>query len=225
MPDVKIILGLPYSGKIDVWSLGCVLVEQFTGNVLFANDSVQTILARMISVLGPFPERMLQEGTDVDKYFTEDRRAVFEEVKGDAGGQPDMWGAAGVAPRCKRPPPPPCLSLSHTHMHPHTQNAVSSTALSPPRFAASWVRMTSTFLTFWPASCRWTLRSDPAPLQPCSTLGWRSKCPFLPTPFRGQKQGNSAPTQIINISHPLSTTSSQQPSSSGGPARPARLRA
>ncbi len=90
----EIILGLPYSGKIDVWSLGCVLVEQFTGNVLFANDSVQTILARMISVLGPFPERMLQEGTDVDKYFTEDRRAVFEEVKGDAGGQPDVCVAA-----------------------------------------------------------------------------------------------------------------------------------
>ncbi len=74
----EIILGLPYSGKIDVWSLGCVLVEQYSGNVLFANDSVQTILARMMSVLGPFPQHMLDKGEDVDKYFTEDKKAVYE---------------------------------------------------------------------------------------------------------------------------------------------------
>ena len=122
----EIILGLPYSGKIDVWSLGCVLVEQFTGNVLFANDSVQTILARMISVLGPFPERMLQEGTDVDKYFTEDRRAVFEEVKGDAGGQPDMCVAAGQRRAAKAPPPPCVYPLPVTHSRrspPHAPHA------------------------------------------------------------------------------------------------------
>ena len=86
----EVILGLPYSGKIDVWSLGCVLVEQFTGNVLFANDSVQTILARMASVLGPFPEHMLAEGLEVDKYFTPDRRAVFEEVKAEGGEGPEV---------------------------------------------------------------------------------------------------------------------------------------
>ena len=68
-----------------MWSLGCVLAEQFTGNVLFANDSVQTILARMQSVLGPFPRHMLDEGADVDKYFTPDRRAVYEETQAESG--------------------------------------------------------------------------------------------------------------------------------------------
>jgi len=46
----EIIFGLPYGPKIDVWSLGCILAEQLTGNVLFVNDSVQTILARMQAV-------------------------------------------------------------------------------------------------------------------------------------------------------------------------------
>jgi dual specificity tyrosine-phosphorylation-regulated kinase 2/3/4 len=79
----EIILGLPYDGKIDVWSLGCILAEQYTGYVLFANDSVQTILARMWSVLGPFPQAMLTQGMDVDKYFSVDRSCIYEETAPD----------------------------------------------------------------------------------------------------------------------------------------------
>jgi serine/threonine protein kinase len=31
----EVILGLPYDQKIDVWSLGCILAELFSGMVLF----------------------------------------------------------------------------------------------------------------------------------------------------------------------------------------------
>ena len=145
----EIILGLPYSGKIDVWSLGCVLVEQFTGNVLFANDSVQTILARMQSVLGPFPRHMLDEGADVDKYFTPDRRAVYEETQAESGA-----AEVCVAPRARRgwaglprywlshfpllPPPLPSSSAPAFSF-----GAASSTARSPRHCAPSWARTTS----------------------------------------------------------------------------------
>ena len=37
----EVVLGLPYSPKVDMWSLGCILMELFTGKLLFDNTSVQ----------------------------------------------------------------------------------------------------------------------------------------------------------------------------------------
>ncbi|KAK1301628.1 Serine/threonine-protein kinase AFC2 [Acorus calamus] len=47
----EVILGLPYDKKIDIWSLGCILAELCTGNVLFQNDSPATLLARVIGII------------------------------------------------------------------------------------------------------------------------------------------------------------------------------
>ncbi len=46
--------------QIDIWSLGCILAELWTGNVLFLNDSIVTLLARIVAIVGPFPKEMLQ---------------------------------------------------------------------------------------------------------------------------------------------------------------------
>lgn len=43
----EVILGCKYDYKIDIWSLGCILAELYTGNVLFNNDSIQSLLARV----------------------------------------------------------------------------------------------------------------------------------------------------------------------------------
>ncbi|XP_011035543.1 PREDICTED: uncharacterized protein LOC105133304 isoform X2 [Populus euphratica] len=66
----EVILGLPYDKKIDVWSLGCILAELCTGNVLFQNDSPATLLARVIGIIGPIDQSMLAKGRDTYKYFT-----------------------------------------------------------------------------------------------------------------------------------------------------------
>lgn len=66
----EVILGLPYDKKIDVWSLGCILAELCTGNVLFQNDSPATLLARVIGIIGPIDQVMLAKGRDTYKYFT-----------------------------------------------------------------------------------------------------------------------------------------------------------
>ena len=76
------ILGTPYGPKIDIWSLGCILCELLTGRVLFANDSVPTMLVRMQSLLGPMPNTMLDSGRETAKYFTA-KNAVYEALDDD----------------------------------------------------------------------------------------------------------------------------------------------
>ncbi|KAM7471049.1 hypothetical protein LguiA_009232 [Lonicera macranthoides] len=66
----EVILGLTYDKKIDIWSLGCILAELCTGNVLFQNDSPATLLARVIGIICPVDQDMLAKGRDTYKYFT-----------------------------------------------------------------------------------------------------------------------------------------------------------
>jgi len=65
----EVVLGLPYSPKVDLWSLGCILMELFTGKLLFDNRSVQALLASHIAVLGPMPKNILREGALTEHYF------------------------------------------------------------------------------------------------------------------------------------------------------------
>lgn len=75
----QVILGIHYDQRIDIWSLGCILVELFTAKVLFQNDTVQAMLVRIQSVIGDFPEWMRHEGKEADKYFTT-KGVVYEET-------------------------------------------------------------------------------------------------------------------------------------------------
>lgn len=80
----EVIIGCKYDYKIDMWSLGCILAELFTGNVLFQNETVQGLLARVIGIVGPFPEWMLEEGKLVHKFFTKER-LLYQDVYADDG--------------------------------------------------------------------------------------------------------------------------------------------
>ncbi|XP_043697014.1 uncharacterized protein LOC122647744 [Telopea speciosissima] len=68
----EVILGYPYDQRIDIWSLGCVLAELCSGEVLFPNDALVIILARMIGMLGPIDMKMLGRGQETYKYFTKE---------------------------------------------------------------------------------------------------------------------------------------------------------
>ncbi|TVU02374.1 hypothetical protein EJB05_52159 [Eragrostis curvula] len=68
----EVILGLPYDQRIDIWSLGCILTELYTGEVLFPNEPVSMMLAQMIGIIGPIDMEMLELGQDTHKYFTDD---------------------------------------------------------------------------------------------------------------------------------------------------------
>ncbi|KAL9164952.1 hypothetical protein ABFS82_06G138800 [Erythranthe guttata] len=68
----EVMLGLPYGQKIDLWSLGCILAELCSGEVLFPNEGVVMLLARMIGTIGPIDMEMLHKGEEVHKYFTKE---------------------------------------------------------------------------------------------------------------------------------------------------------
>ncbi len=78
----EVILGLPYDSRIDIWSLGCILAELFTGYVLLQNDSLATLLARCAGILGPLPPR-LRRGRHAHKFFT--RAGELYERDDEAG--------------------------------------------------------------------------------------------------------------------------------------------
>ncbi|KAG0465054.1 hypothetical protein HPP92_019218 [Vanilla planifolia] len=79
----EVIIGLPYDEKIDLWSLGCILAELYTGDVLFLNESLVMMLARMIGILGPFDMEMLENGQETHKYFTEDYDLYYKNEETD----------------------------------------------------------------------------------------------------------------------------------------------
>lgn len=54
----ELLLGIPPTGKIDIWSLGCILAELWIKKVLFRGE-VHEMLAKMQGVLGPWPSWML----------------------------------------------------------------------------------------------------------------------------------------------------------------------
>lgn len=76
----EVILGCRYNYKIDIWSLGCILAELYTGYVLFQNDSVQGLLSRVVGIISPIPEYMMKEGRLVSNFFTREG-LIYQEAK------------------------------------------------------------------------------------------------------------------------------------------------
>jgi serine/threonine protein kinase len=75
----EVVLGLPYDGRIDIWSLGCVVAEMFTGEVTFQNDSIVSMLSRIEAICGTFPRHMIAQGRQSGRFFAKSG-LLFEKV-------------------------------------------------------------------------------------------------------------------------------------------------
>ncbi|XP_030201474.1 homeodomain-interacting protein kinase 2 isoform X2 [Gadus morhua] len=65
----ELLLGLPYTGDVDVWALGCVAVEMFTGFPIYPGFTEHQMLEYITETQGPFPDFMLDFGIKTKRFF------------------------------------------------------------------------------------------------------------------------------------------------------------
>ena len=65
----EVLLGLPYDGAIDMWSLGCIVAECFLGLPIFPGVSEHNQVCRIAEMLGPTPDVMLEAGKYTNKFY------------------------------------------------------------------------------------------------------------------------------------------------------------
>ena len=65
----EVILGLPYTTAIDMWSLGCIVAELHTGYPLFPGENEVEQLACIMEVFGLPPAHILLSATRRKLFF------------------------------------------------------------------------------------------------------------------------------------------------------------
>lgn len=72
----EVLLGVPYTTAVDMWSLGCIAGELFLGLPLFPGHDDDNMLRRMAEMLAPNhapPQWMLQRGRHAARIFRNDQ--------------------------------------------------------------------------------------------------------------------------------------------------------
>uniref|UniRef100_A0A8C7K3U1 Dual specificity tyrosine-phosphorylation-regulated kinase 1A n=1 Tax=Oncorhynchus kisutch TaxID=8019 RepID=A0A8C7K3U1_ONCKI len=65
----EVLLGMPYDLAIDMWSLGCILVEMHTGEPLFSGANEIDQMNKIVEVLGVPPNYILDQAPKARKFF------------------------------------------------------------------------------------------------------------------------------------------------------------
>ncbi|XP_012587699.1 PREDICTED: dual specificity tyrosine-phosphorylation-regulated kinase 4 isoform X2 [Condylura cristata] len=79
----EVILGHPYNMAIDMWSLGCIMAELYTGFPLFPGENEVEQLACIMEVLGLPPTHFIQTASRRQKFF--DSKGVPKNITNNRG--------------------------------------------------------------------------------------------------------------------------------------------
>uniref|UniRef100_A0A1I8GMI1 dual-specificity kinase n=3 Tax=Macrostomum lignano TaxID=282301 RepID=A0A1I8GMI1_9PLAT len=103
----EVLVGMQYGLPIDMWSLGCILVELHTGEPLFAGHHEADQLMRLVEVLGIPPPELLDAGSKTSKFFERLADGTYRPLlySGPEQQQAAAAAAAAAAAKSSRPPP------------------------------------------------------------------------------------------------------------------------
>lgn len=73
----EIILGVPYTYAIDMWSLGCILAELYTGLPLFQGESEKDQIGYIMEILDVPPPTLLMQGARSHLFFERDGTPII----------------------------------------------------------------------------------------------------------------------------------------------------
>lgn len=68
----EVIMGVPYGCPLDMWSVGVVLAEIFTGKLLFPGASNNAMLKLFLEFMGPMPKKLVKRAAFGSVYFDDD---------------------------------------------------------------------------------------------------------------------------------------------------------
>ncbi|XP_049891147.1 homeodomain-interacting protein kinase 1-like [Epinephelus moara] len=69
----EIILGLPFTEAVDMWSLGCMAAEMYHGDPLYPGGSEYNMMRYMVETQGQPPDNLLTLGLKTDHFFRSQR--------------------------------------------------------------------------------------------------------------------------------------------------------
>lgn len=77
----EVLLGCGYSHEIDMWSIGCIAAELYLGEPLLPGSCEYDQIYKIIHLIKDFPDRIVREGRNSNKYFTFDSKDKVIRIK------------------------------------------------------------------------------------------------------------------------------------------------
>merc|ERR1719295_256574 len=79
----EVVLGMRWSFPIDIWSIGCILLEFIYGRMVFNTHDAIDHLNQMNTMIGPMPLKLMQiiPRETYRKYYTKDGKLRLEKAK------------------------------------------------------------------------------------------------------------------------------------------------
>ncbi|XP_067318338.1 dual specificity tyrosine-phosphorylation-regulated kinase 1B-like isoform X5 [Anolis sagrei] len=122
----EVLLGMPYDLAIDMWSLGCILVEMHTGEPLFSGANEADQMSRIVEVLGLPPPHMLEQAPKARKYFEKLPEGGWVLRRGKVGRKHNFFKKTADEGTNTSASTSPSLGTEHSHSTSTTSSVSSS---------------------------------------------------------------------------------------------------